>query len=167
LPPHVDHRERSDELARADLFDGRAVLGKMQRCVEMRTGVFDDPPPIQVEAVLLELVLLLNLDSRHAKESRKVRRHGVGEIDHRPELAGRGLRRRHRGRGEARGRGACKKASPAERASHRFLTSGNAHGRPPWLKPGATHASSVTGSIAPQASAVQQPRPDRGDCPVP
>jgi hypothetical protein len=59
LLAHVDHGERHHELAGDDLLHRDAVLGKMNRRIEMRAGVLDDPPPVQIEAVLLEVVLLL------------------------------------------------------------------------------------------------------------
>ena len=87
LLAHIDDGERHHQLAGDDRVGGGAVFREMDRRIEMGAGVLDDPPPVQVEAVLLELVLLLQLDARHAEEGREVRRHGVGEIDHALEVA--------------------------------------------------------------------------------
>jgi hypothetical protein len=130
----VDHGERHDESLRRDQVRGDPPLGKMDRCVEMRAGMFDDAPPVQVEAVLLEGELRLQLDARHAEEGREVGRHRMREIDHRPEAARCGrlcCGRRDRGGGEG-GRGRAADRAPeetaaAERAMHRRLASGNTH----------------------------------------
>ena len=122
----------------------------------MRAGVLDQLPPVQVEAVLFEIILLLNLDAGHAEEGRELRRHGVGQIDHALEIAltlgspGAGGRRcllfvqrlgGNNGRGgKARGGGALEKSTPAERLQ-RLLASGNTHDRPPPFGASATLAS--------------------------
>src|SRR5262245_32721803 len=104
----------------------------MDRRIEMRAGVLDDPPPIEIEAVLAEIELLLQLDARHAEEGRKLRRHGVSEIDHRFESACRahalgGGRRLNHSRGEAAGRGTFEETSATDSGSHRLLASGQTH----------------------------------------
>ena len=104
----------------------------MNRCVDVRAGVLDDPPPVEVEAVFLEVELLLQLDPRHAEEGRKVRRHGVGQIDRCLEAPGR--RRRLGGclgsdgcRGKAGGGRSLEEPAAAERRAHRLLASRDTH----------------------------------------
>src|SRR5262249_24359720 len=130
---HVDDRERRDQRLGRELLHGGAGLGEMDRRIEMRAGVLDDAPPVEIEAVLLEIELLLQLDAGHTEERGEVRRHGVGEIDHALEPARRrgGLRLRDGGGGEACGRGALEEPTTAERGMHRLLASRYAHGRPP------------------------------------
>jgi len=115
----------------------------------MRAGVLDDPPPVQVEAILLEVELLLQFDAGYAEERGKFRRHRVGQIDHCLEgppcryRTGAGLdfawriglrfgRHNDRG-GEARGSRAREKSAAAQRCVQRLLASWNTHDRPPCM----------------------------------
>ena len=114
----------------------------MDRRVEVGAGMLDDPPPIEIEAVLLEVELLLHLD-RHAEKGREFGRHGVGEIDDRRELRARA----RRGPLQALPRSPrsprpppLEEAAPRECAAHRFLTAGNACSFSPWLRRPPRHA---------------------------
>ena len=92
LGRHIDHRERHDERVRWNFFDGGTGLGEMDWCVQVRAGMFDDPPPIEIESILLEIEFLLHLNPRHTEEGREIGRHGMRQIDRRGEAArGRGV----------------------------------------------------------------------------
>src|ERR1043166_3239942 len=95
----------------------------------MGAGMLDDPPPIEIEAVLLYVELFLHLDTRHAEEGREVGGHGVGEIDHGLEAASGRLRHGRRAGGKTGGDrpGPLEETAPGERMADRFLASGNAH----------------------------------------
>jgi hypothetical protein len=85
------------------LLDGGAVLGKMDRRIEMRSCMFNDAPPKQVETIFLEIVLTLHFDARLARKGWKLGRHRVGEIDDTLKTMA-----PRRGLGVPRDRGCCK-----------------------------------------------------------
>src|SRR5262249_3155209 len=139
--------ERHDESVRWNFLDRGTGFRKMDRCIQMRAGMFDEPPPIKIEAVFRKIEFLLHLDSRHAEKGRKISRHGMSEIDDRGEAARGGCAGhvRRSCRGNKRG-GKC----PAEEASsrqcmpHRFLTSGNTHAKPPSIGRRHRHRATLT-----------------------
>jgi hypothetical protein len=109
--------------------------------IEMGAGVLDDPPPVQIEPVLLEIELLLQFDAGHAEKRWEFRRHGVGQIDHGLEgppgrertgggldFGGGGHDRRS---GKARGGRTSEETAAAERRVQRLLASWNTHDRLP------------------------------------
>src|SRR5215470_15037026 len=100
----------------------------MDRGVKMSTGMLDDMPPEQIEAVLLKIELALHLNAGLAHEGRKIGRHGMGKIHHSGEASGfrrvRGGRRRGKsGRGHT-----LEKAASTQGCPHRHFTPGDAHG---------------------------------------
>src|SRR5215831_13432907 len=102
----------------------------MDRGVEMRAGMLDDAPPEQIETVLLKAVLALHLDAGLAREGRKLRRHGVGEIDDAPEAVSRRQCLRVRWKcARRKGGSTCtsQQSAARQRAAYRLLTAGNAH----------------------------------------
>src|SRR5215813_6764221 len=87
LRRYIDDRERHDESVRWNFLDRGTGFRKMDRRIQMRAGMFDEPPPIKIEAIFRKIEFLLHLDSRHAEKGRKISGHGMGEIDGRGEAA--------------------------------------------------------------------------------
>ena len=103
----VDDYKRHHQRLGIDLVRAGARLGEMDRGIEVRARMFDDAPPIEVEAIFLEVELFLKLDARHAEEGRKIGRHRVGKVDRRPKPSqrrGGNIGWRGGGRDQARGR---------------------------------------------------------------
>src|SRR5262245_22966467 len=100
----------------------------------MGAGMLDDSPPVEIEAVLAYVELLLHLDPGDAEEGREVGRHRVGQVHHAGEAArrlgrgGRGRCRRRGGKSRGQRAGPPEESTPGQRLAHRFLASGNAHG---------------------------------------
>src|SRR3954451_8527604 len=69
----IDYRERHHQGLGGDLLGRDAAFREMDRRIEMSAGMLDDAPPVEIEAVLLDVERLLELDPRDAEESRKVR----------------------------------------------------------------------------------------------
>ena len=94
----------------------------------MGAGMLDDSPPIEKEAILLEIELFLHLDPRHAEERGEVGGHRVGQVERGGELARRsGIGRLRRNSRRDEGTGSFEEAAAGQGTAYRFLTSGNAH----------------------------------------
>src|SRR5262249_38811445 len=109
--------------------------------VEMRAGMLDDAPPVEIETILLDVELLLELNPRHTEEGREVGRHGVSEIDRAAKSPWRSVNRVRRGyRCKRSGRRSLEEPPPREtplqRLVHHLLASWNAHDDPPPLAAG-------------------------------
>ena len=91
--------------------------------------MLDNAPPVQIKSVLVEIELLVHLDSRHSGESREIGGHGVGEVDNLPAAdQGSGLRgARRNGRAPSRGNDSFEESATRERKPYCFLASWNAH----------------------------------------
>src|ERR1700731_1764099 len=91
--------------------------------------MLDNAPPVQIKSVLVEIELLVHLDSRHSEESREIGRHGMGEVDNLPAAyQGSGLRgARPTARPTPRGNASLKEPATGERKPYCFLASWNAH----------------------------------------
>src|SRR5262249_44560502 len=104
----------------------------MDRRIKVGPGMLDQPPPVKVEAVLLEVEGFLVLDPRDAEERREVRRHGVGQINGPAEPLRPRLRRVRGDRGCGKGRRrSLEEVTSRQRLPYRFLAAGNAHAGPP------------------------------------
>src|SRR5437016_6304100 len=129
LGGHIDHHERQDKGGRRNFVDRGAGFREMDRRIQMRARMFNEPPPIKIEPIFLEVEFLLHLDARHSEEGREVGGHGMSEIDGRGESARRccaGRVRRSRRASEGRRERPLDETTPRERVSDCFLTPGNA-----------------------------------------
>src|SRR5215204_6269070 len=125
---NIDDRERRHQLIGGNLFGRDTGVGKMNRRVEMRAGMLDKAPTVDVVAVLLELTDPLHFDSRAAVEGRKSGRHHMGEVEDGLEFSRHRRTCRWRGRGsEGQCRSARYESASRERVMQGFLTTGNAH----------------------------------------
>src|SRR5215475_6984488 len=100
----------------------------MDRSVKMSTGMLDDMPPEQIEAVLLKVELALHLNAGLAHEGRKIGRHGMGKIHYSGEASGFRRVRGGRRRGKSGGGHTLEKAASTQGCPHRHFTPGDAHG---------------------------------------
>src|ERR1700730_13980456 len=91
--------------------------------------MLDNAPPVQIKSVLVEIELLVHLDSRHSEEMRESGRHGMGEVDSLPAAdQGSGLRgARRNGRAPSRGNDSFEQSATPECKPYCFLASWNAH----------------------------------------
>jgi hypothetical protein len=118
LGADVDHGERRDQILDREFADALAVSGEMQWRVDMGAGVLDNPPLRDVEAVLGEVVQLVDEELLAAEIGRKILDQIMGEIFR----LGRGLRqhgrgnRRNDGARRSRSGNAGEETAPAEHA---------------------------------------------------
>src|SRR5215203_5476045 len=126
----IDDSEWGDKCVGGNLFGSDAVLRKVNWRVEMRAGMLDQAPAIDIVTVLLELSDPLHLNAWAAIEGRKSGRHHMGEVDDGFEFAR--CRCACSWRGSSDEPGNCappEETAPRERIMlHGFLAAGNAHG---------------------------------------
>src|SRR5436305_13319410 len=116
------------------------MLGEVDGSVEVCAGMLDDPPPVEIESVLLEIEFFLHLDAPHAEECRKLGRHGVGEVNRSAERPRRGsISQVWRNPSRGQGASSFEEAAAREGSAYGFLTSGNAHAKSPSVRDASYH----------------------------
>src|SRR5262249_3615440 len=129
----VDDGKGHDQRIARELFGADAAVGKMNGRDEVSSCVFQQMPPIKVEAVFAEIEFLLQYDAWNTEKGGKFGRHDMGEIDRSVEGA-RGRRIGPTCNKRARQSGGCnasaQQVAARERLSPCLLTSWNAHCSP-------------------------------------
>ena len=78
----VDDAERADQILRVEFGHGGAVLGKVQRRIDMGAGMLEDVEFPDLVAGGIEIDILGKKNSGLAIKSREITIQSMGEIDH-------------------------------------------------------------------------------------